>query len=66
MPSASNPVEGGVVSDRIREWNSLVDLADFAPYAPCGELSQCLSITRDSGSSSGRFIRVTPNGFISS
>ena len=66
VPCGSKHLAGGYMLRGIYKQNSLVDLADFAPYVPCGMRSQCLSIARDSGSSSGRFIRVTPNGFISS
>ena len=51
---------------RIPEWNSLVDLADFAPYVPCGMRNQCLSIIRHAASSLGWCIRIAHNGFISS
>ena len=63
--SGSQTPEGGYVFDGIQEWNSLVDLADFAPYVPCGMRNQCLSIIRHSASSLGRCIRVT-RAFISS
>ena len=56
---------GGVVPGRQYRGDSLVDLADFAPYVPCGMRNQYLSIIRDSGSSLGWCIRVTRNGFIS-
>ena len=66
VPCGSQHFEGGVGTDRQQLWYSLVDLADFAPYVPCGMRSQCLSIIMHSGSSLGRCIRVARNGFISS
>ena len=61
VPCGSQTHLGGVVSDRPQLWYSLVDLADFAPYVPCGMRNQCLSITTDSGSSLGLCIRVSRN-----
>ena len=65
VPSGSQHFEGGVVLRGIHKQNSLVDLADFAPYVPCGMRNQCLSVITHSGSSLGWCIRVSRNGFIS-
>ena len=56
---------GGYIITGIYNWNVPGELADFAPYVPCGMRNQCLSVITDSGSSLGWCIRVTRNGFIS-
>ena len=63
--SASQTPLGGVIRGGIYKQDSLVDLADFAPYVPCGMRNQCLSVITHSGSSLGWCIRVSRNGFIS-
>ena len=63
--SGSQTPLGGVVMGGPYNWNVPGELADFAPYVPCGMRNQCLSVITHSGSSLGWCIRVSRNGFIS-